>query len=191
MRRATLDALERAFFRVADASIASRASSSRARPFGTVRFTRTHEIIRERNVALDGATTYEIGMAERAFDIIGDVRAIETRRAVGERARAGETLLEITWRGFRRTASDELYHARWANAEGKREIPAPFDCVVREINADAVQDPYGNVRGPETTLIVVEAREGAGARLMDDEAYETFVEAEEIAEADAANQSYP
>jgi len=27
--------------------------------------------------------------------------------------------------------------------------------------------------------------------LMDDEAYETFVEAEEIAEADAANQSYP
>jgi hypothetical protein len=47
------------------------------------------------------------------------------------------------------------------------------------------------VRGRETTLFVVVAREGAGARLMDDEAYETFVEAEEIAEADAANQSYP
>lgn len=191
MRRATLDALERAFSSIADASIASRASSSRARQFGTVRFTRTHEIVRERAVALDGATTHEIGMAERAFDIIGDVRTIETKRAVGERARAGETLLEITWRGFRRTASDELYHARWANAEGTREIPAPFDCVVREINEDAVRDPYGNVRGPETTLIVVESREGAGARLMDDEAYETFVEAEEIAEADAANESYP
>ena len=62
---------------------------------------------------------------------------------------------------------------------------------MREINEDAVRDPYGKVRGPETTLIVVESRERAGARLMDEEAYETFVEAEEMAEADAANESYP
>ena len=189
--RSTLDAIGRVFSRVGDAPVASRASSSRARRFGTVRFTTTHEVVRERAVAVDGATTHEIGMSERAFDVIGDVRKIETRRAVGERARAGETLLEISWRGFRRTASDELYHARWANAEGTREIAAPFDCVVREINEDAVRDPYGRVRGPETTLIVVESRERAGARLMDEEAYETFVEAEEMAEADAANESYP
>ena len=54
-----------------------------------------------------------------------------------------------------------------------------------------VSDPIVCICASETTLIVVESRERAGARLMDEEAYETFVEAEEMAEADAANESYP
>ena len=188
--RATLDAIGRAFSRVGDAPVASRASSSRARRFGTVRSTTTHEVVRERAVAVDGATTHEIGMSERAFDVIGDVRKIEARRAVGERARA-ETLLEISWRGCksnreRRAVSREVGerggHARDRGAvrlRGERDKRGRGAGSVRESARTGDDADRGGIE-----------REG-GARLMDEEAYETFVEAEEMAEADAANESYP
>lgn len=100
-------------------------------------------------------------------------------------------MAELEWRGFTRTAGDELYHSKWANASGTREIRAPFDCVIERFNAAAIEDAYMNVRGPETWLLEVRAKSGACAALLDEDEYEALVEKEEIEAADRANAAYP
>jgi glycine cleavage system H lipoate-binding protein len=122
-------------------------------------YTRTHEILRPRvrteapepstSGASDEFVFVRIGLADRAFDEIGDVKAIAAVAAAGSRLRRDENVCVLSWEGFKRTASDELYHAVWANASGDRRFAAPFACEVVEINASALADPYGVVCGTE------------------------------------------
>ena len=58
-----------------------------------------------------------------------------------------ENLLVLRWEGFKRTASDELYHAVWANTEGVRNFRLPFQSEVVKFNKNALADPYKTV-GP-------------------------------------------
>jgi glycine cleavage system H lipoate-binding protein len=154
------------------------------------RFTSTHEIVNCAH-AHGARSTYTVGMSAYAFELIGDATRVEPTRASGETVTKGETLARVHWSGFTRTAGDELYHSRWANASGTREIAAPFDVKVVRYNMEALRDPYMNVRGPETWLAEVEAESGSTATLMDEEDYDALVEREEMAAADKANAAYP
>ena len=163
--------------------------SSRASTKGA-RFTATHECVRA--TTINGRTmTCEIAMADGAFEAIGDARLVEAVTAVGALARRGETLARVTWSGFARTAGDELYHSVWTNATGVREVKAPFDCVVKRFNEKAMRDAYREVRGPETWLVEVEAKNGELSTLLDEDEYEKVLEREEIEAADRANAAYP
>jgi len=188
MRRRAVEIFSRA---MAPTRVASRAqSASSDAPRRASRWTMTHEVVRA--TSSGGATsTYDIALADRAFDLIGDATAFRGVRAPGERVVRGEVVAEVEWRGFTRTAGDELYHSRWANASGTREILAPFDCVIERFNAAAIEDAYMNVRGPETWLVEVRAKSGACAALLDEDEYEALVEKEEIEAADRANAAYP
>jgi|AntAceMinimDraft_11_1070367.scaffolds.fasta_scaffold669818_1 hypothetical protein len=44
-----------------------------------------------------------------------------------------------------RAASDELYHASWANVSDRRGMSLPFAAHVLGVNARAVDDPYKTV----------------------------------------------
>jgi len=203
--------MRRALARLARARAVHRASDARAvaarrdaRAYGDARapgccdaaatspprYAATHEVVRVAH-AHGARSTYGVGMSAYAFELIGDATRVEPTRASGETVARGETLARVHWSGYERTAGDELYHSRWANATGTRDVAAPFDCVVVRYNMDALRDPYANVRGPETWLAEVEAASGSTATLMDEEAYEALVEREEMAAADRANAAYP
>jgi len=102
-----------------------------------------------------------VGLTEHAFDIIGDVRAVEAvdaeeadgwrrrrhhhHHAAAAAAAAGPSstlLARLHWEGFKRTASDELYHASWANVSDVRDVAVPFPATLVGLNAAAVGEPY-------------------------------------------------
>jgi hypothetical protein len=100
-------------------------------------YTSTHEVLRPESVAPDGAVTMTVGLTERAFDMIGDVKRIETMVDTGAAVGAGEQLMKLHWEGFKRTASDELYHALWANVSDHRGLALPFAASVVGVNGMA------------------------------------------------------
>ena len=188
---ASLAALGRTRVRPSFASDCCREhAEARARDANDATYTTSHEIVRANGV-LNKNGIFKIGIAPRGFELIGDVRRIEPVKASGEFARRGDAVLKAHWTGFARSASDELYHATWANAKGVREVVMPFDGVVVRFNAEALKDAYGAVRGPETWLVEVAASENSARGLLDEKAYREMCEIEEIEEAREANASYP
>ena len=127
---------------------ALRAFAASADLAGAPMYTRTHEILRPRvwteapepstSGASDEFVFVRVGLADRAFDEIGDVKAIAAVAAAGSRLRRDENVCVLSWEGFKRTASDELYHAVWANASGDRRFAATARGEVAEINASAL-----------------------------------------------------
>lgn len=203
--------------RPVSAPVPNVTSSALARPVGTpgapavrrahaarlpddlpLSFTTTHEVLRPLSVAPDGAVTLTVGLTERAFDLIGDVRRVENPAEPGASVPAGAPLAKLHWEGFRRTASDELYHAVWANAEGIRALSLPFPSTVTRVHREAAEDPYRHVTpGPRGWVVEVsatqsalEAAKRAGA-VMGEEAYAKLCESEEEEEDAAASRSYP
>ena len=92
-------------------------------------YTSTHEILRpDTSAPPDGSVVMSVGLTSRAFDLIGDVRHVEQtfRHFVDiRRDPGGRAPVHAALGGFKRTASDELYHAQWANATGDRPRPCP------------------------------------------------------------------
>jgi hypothetical protein len=154
------------------------------------RFTRTHEVV-TRTHTHGEASMFAVGIAGRGFDLMGDCRRVEPVAQSGAMARRGETLVKAHWDGFSRSASDELYHATWANASGVREVKMPFDGRVVRFNVEALKNPYMNVRGPDTWLVEIAAASDSSNTLLDEDAYEAMCDQEEVDEMDAANASYP
>ena len=175
---------------------------------GAPMYTRTHEILRPRvrteapEPSTSGANHefvfVRVGLADRAFDEIGDVKVIAGVAAVGSRLRRHENICVLSWEGFKRTASDELYHAVWANASGDRDFAVPFPCEVVDFNASALADPYSVVCSTEKGWIV-EVRVTRAAFqaavhdgvLLPEEKYEEVCDAQEREEDAAASRSYP
>ena len=162
-------------------------------------YTSTHEVLRPESVdPSDGAVTMTVGLTERAFDLIGDVKKIDTLVPEGVAVGAGETIANLHWEGFRRTASDELYHAMWANVSDNRTISLPFAASVVGVNAAAMEDPYKAVTPSDSGWVVrvkasraaMEAADAGGA-IMGEERYRAVCEREEEEEDAAASRSYP
>ena len=187
---------------------APRAFAASADLAGAPMYTRTHEILRPRvrteapepstSGASDEFVFVRVGLADRAFDEIGDVKAIAAVAAAGSRLRRDENVCVLSWEGFKRTASDELYHAVWANASGDRRFAAPFACEGVEINASALADPYGVVCGTEKGWIaevrVTRAALQAAVRdgdLLSEDKYAEVCDAQEREEDAAASRAYP
>eukprot|EP00959_Pyramimonas_sp_CCMP1952_P241793 5053576-Pyramimonas_sp.AAC.1 len=89
-------------------------------------YTRTHEILRpiadaqseqgELKSSSGGAGNDEgsvdfvslrVGLTDRTFDLIGDVKGIGEAVSVGDTVNSHENMLLLSWEGFTRTASDE------------------------------------------------------------------------------------
>ena len=106
--------------------------------------------------------------------------------------KAGENLAHMHWEGFKRTASDELYHAVWANTSGERGISLPFAAKVVEYNPAALEDPYKVIGpSPEGWLVRVEvtSAELTAAPLLDQADYVELCEREEELEDAGASVS--
>ena len=187
---------------------AARAFAASADLSGEPMYTRTHEILRPRvrteapgpstSGASDEFVFVRVGLADRAFDEIGDVKAIAGVAAAGSRLRRGENFCVLSWEGFKRTASDELYHTVWANASGDRDFAAPFACEVVDVNASALADAYSVVCGSEKGWIVEVrvTREALRAAVRDgvllsEEKYAEVCDAQERVDDAAASRAYP
>ena len=104
----------------------------------------------------------------------------------------------LTWEGFTRTASDELYHAVWANSSGVRKFSLPFQSEVIGFNQDAVADPY-KVVGPSEKGWIVEVKVSKqvlehalkNEQIMPENKYKEMCDAEEEEEDAAASRAYP
>lgn len=68
----------------------------------------------------------DVGLTAQLLDAIGDVEAIEWTAPVEPQ----RVVARLSWSGFTRTASDELYHAVWANARGVRSVALPVSGTV-------------------------------------------------------------
>ena len=166
--------------------------------------TSTHEILRPDTSMKppDGSVVMTVGLTPRAFDLIGDVRHVEQtfRHFVDIRGEIpdGVPLCMLHWEGFKRTASDELYHAQWANATGDRPLTLPFAAAVVAVNQSAISDAYKTITGEESGWIYkVRARPEAmeTARklrlVMSEEEYNAMCDRQEEAEDAEASRSYP
>jgi glycine cleavage system H lipoate-binding protein len=176
-------------------------------------YTRTHEILRPESVSPDGSEiTMTVGLTEHAFDIIGDVRAVEAvdleeeaedgdgarrRRAASAAGPSSTLLARLRWEGFKRTASDELYHASWANVSDARDVAVPFAATLVGLNAAAVREPYKMISAAESGWVArVTASRDAMRRagsdaLMSARAYEEMVEEQIVQDEAEASRSYP
>jgi len=74
-----------------------------------------------------------LGISEAALDALGDVEALEWPTSA--EVSAGATLCSLRWTGFSRTASDELYHATWANISGTHNLRSPLPGTLLLTNA--------------------------------------------------------
>tara|TARA_B100000767_G_scaffold63016_1_gene59042 strand:- start:134 stop:1021 length:888 start_codon:yes stop_codon:yes gene_type:complete len=177
-------------------------------------YTRTHEILRPAGDAQGGSeqvsssasdksndddsVTLRVGLADRAFDLIGDVKGIEDTKSAGDTSKGHENMCLLTWEGFTRTASDELYHAVWANSSGVRKFSLPFQSEVIGFNQDAVADPY-KVVGPSEKGWIVEVKVSKqvlehalkNEQIMPENKYKEMCDAEEEEEDAAASRAYP
>ena len=189
---------------------APRAFAASADLAGAPMYTPTHEIVRPRALPSapsltstsgeprDAFVLVRVGLADRAFDEIGDVKAITRLAETGKRVSRGETVGVLKWEGFKRTASDELYHAVWANATGDRDFTAPFDCDVVAFNEKALADPYKVVCGTEKGWIVevrvtrAEIRAAVNdGHLLSEKQYAEVCDAQEREQDAAASRAYP
>lgn len=189
---------------------APRAFAASADLAGAPMYTPTHEIVRPRALpsapsltstsgsSRDAFVLVRVGLADRAFDEIGDVKAITRLAETGKRVSRGETVGVLKWEGFKRTASDELYHAVWANATGNRDFTMPFTCEIVAFNEKALADPYRVVCGTEKGWIaevrVTRAALQAAVRdgdLLSEEKYAEVCDAQEREEDAAASRAYP
>lgn len=183
--------------RSAHASFSSSASSSSWSQQPPPLYTSTHEVLRLESIdSHNGAVTMTVGLTERAFDLIGDVKTIEALVDAGAAVGAGGKIMNLHWEGFRRTASDELYHAIWANVSDYRGLSLPFAASVVDVNGRAMADPYKTVTAGEGGWVVKvtasrAALEAAGGELMNAEQYRVMCEREEEEEDAAASRSYP
>ena len=169
--------------RPVSAPVPNVTSSALARPVGTpgapavrrahaarlpddlpLSFTTTHEVLRPLSVAPDGAVTLTVGLTERAFDLIGDVRRVENPAEPGASVPAGAPLAKLHWEGFRRTASDELYHAVWANAEGIRALSLPFPSTVTRVHREAAPPVVAPASPAMVAVQPLDARKRAARR---------------------------
>ena len=159
------------------------------------RYTKSHEVVTKTHAhGADGSrarATYAVALSDRAFDLIGDAERMEPVAATGVEVKRGEAVARVRWSGFERTAGDELYHAKWANSSGTREVPAPFSGTVVRYNIEALKNPYRYIRGPEAWLFEMEASSDAAGDLLSGSEYEALCEDEYRREADEANASYP
>lgn len=195
-------------------SPAPRLSSASAVDLPHAMFTTSHEVLRPR-AATSAATTstsssssstsstsstvvLTVGLTERAFDLIGDVRAVADLAPAGASVAASAPLATLEWEGFRRTASDELYHASWANVSGARPLALPFPSDVVEANDAVVGDPYAKMTaGAEGWVAAVEVTTEAlreamrSGAVMGEREYAEMCEREEEEEDANASKSYP
>ena len=180
-------------------------------------YTRTHEILRpiadaqseqgELKSSSGGAGNDEgsvdfvslrVGLTDRTFDLIGDVKGIGEAVSVGDTVNSHENMLLLSWEGFTRTASDELYHAVWANTEGVRKLSLPFQSQVVGFNDDALSDPY-MVVGPSEKGWIAQIKVSRqvleqaveNGQVMGEEKYQEMCDAEEEEEFAAASRAYP
>ena len=162
-------------------------------------YTRTHEVLRPESIDEEGSVTMTVGLTPRALDLIGDVKAIDRVVDPGARVGAGGNLASLHWEGFRRTASDELYHAVWSNVSSRRPLALPFAASVVGFNGAAVADPYKTVTADAGgwVLRVTASRAALEAAARDEGAlmcageYAEMCEREEEEEEAAASRSYP
>jgi glycine cleavage system H lipoate-binding protein len=173
-------------------------------------YTPTHEIVRPRartsapsapstsGSSRDAFVLVRVGLADRAFDEIGDVKAITRLAETGKRVSRGETVGVLKWEGFKRTASDELYHAVWANATGNRDFTIPFTCEILAFNEKALADPFKVVCGAEVGWIVEcrvtlsEIRSAVNeGHLLSEKQYAEVCDAQEREQDAAASRAYP
>ena len=190
---------------------APRAFAASADLAGAPMYTHTHEIVRPRALPSapsapstsgeprdDNTMLVRVGLAERAFDEIGDVKAITRLAETGFRLSRGETVCVLKWEGFKRTASDELYHAVWANATGNRDFTMPFTCEILAFNEKALADPFKVVCGAEVGWIVEcrvtlsEIRSAVNeGHLLSEKQYAEVCDAQEREQDAAASRAYP
>ena len=189
-------------------SPAPRLSSASAVDLPHAMFTTSHEVRRPAASASSSSTTTTAaasataasssGQTERAFDLIGDVRVVADLAPAGASVAASAPLATLEWEGFRRTASDELYHASWANVSGARPLALPFPSDVVEANDAVVGDPYAKMTaGAEGWVAAVEVTTEAlreamrSGAVMGERAYAEMCEREEEEEDANASKSYP
>ena len=167
-------------------------------------YTSTHEILRPDTSASppDGSVVMSVGLTSRAFDLIGDVRHVEQtfRHFVDIRGEIpeGVPLCMLHWEGFKRTASDELYHAQWVNATGDRPLTLPFAAAVVAVNQAAISEAYKTIKADESGWIykvrarpeTMETARKLGL-VMSEEQYLAMCDRQEEQEDAEASRSYP
>jgi len=65
--------------------------------------------------ATGGSVVLRLGVSEEGLDEFGEPGRMMGTAPVGEMLSKGDTVLQIDWEGYQRTASDELYHAVWVS----------------------------------------------------------------------------
>mmetsp|Transcript_17061 Transcript_17061/g.44690 ORF Transcript_17061/g.44690 Transcript_17061/m.44690 type:complete len:170 (+) Transcript_17061:51-560(+) len=71
---------------------------------------------------------------------------------------AGHQVAQISWSGYKRSASDELYHASWnEQVQGSTDIRLPFAATILEANLDVLKDP-SRLLLPDTVTWILRAR---------------------------------
>mmetsp|Transcript_23980 Transcript_23980/g.75058 ORF Transcript_23980/g.75058 Transcript_23980/m.75058 type:complete len:213 (+) Transcript_23980:70-708(+) len=83
----------------------------------------------------------ECGITEHALDTIGDIEKFIMVAEQGEAVGPNAMLANLFWSGYVRSASDEIYHARWGNVEGTHGLSLPVGGRVIAFNQEVVEDP--------------------------------------------------
>ncbi|KAF5834057.1 hypothetical protein DUNSADRAFT_9407 [Dunaliella salina] len=67
-------------------------------------------------------------------------------------------IISAGWSGYKRSASDELYHASWnEQVQGTTDIRLPFAATILEANSEVLEDP-SRLLHPDTVTWILRAR---------------------------------
>jgi len=76
------------------------------------------------------------GLTTRGWEDVGDVLSISL---LSDSATVGRDLIRIEWEGYKRSESDELYHAVWETIEGTTILASPVTGLIESV-ADPSMD---------------------------------------------------
>ena len=86
-------------------------------------------------------TTCVVGLTRLGVENLGKVLKIQKPQPVGSSVKSQSAVLQFTYEGYKRTASDELYHAVWDTIEGDLELLSPVAGIIRSFNDQELFNP--------------------------------------------------
>lgn len=148
--------------------VPQRAAATRAAPpaEATAFCLRTHTW---RTGTDGGASTWRVGLTDRAFDDAGDLRTVTTDVEVGAFVRANQTLVRAEWDAFKISDGDELYHTIWESVEGEIALRSPFNATVVAVNSATLSDPASV--GPDDWLVELAPLPDTLLDVLDEKSY--------------------
>ena len=124
---------------------------------------------------LSTPTWGKIGFTRAGVEQLGSVSRVDKCLEVGDKVEPGNTLITLSWEGYKRTAADELYHAVWDSIEGTTALRSPIHCTLTGLNdLEGLLEAQGPLNDEDVWLCEVAFEEHAlsnSQSLLDEDRY--------------------